>query len=142
MVLGVSYLRVLAQRPTGCCSASLKNDTNMDSLIPPFWKNPPPDFFELSGQESYRAPKHILKVSACFSKCPGQILICLYYTLSSHLVIDIPRLLFPLISPSITLSSHLVLGLPHLLFPLISPSITLSSHLVLGLPRLLFHSSP
>ena len=22
MVLGVSYLRVLAQRPTGCCSAS------------------------------------------------------------------------------------------------------------------------
>ena len=23
MVLGVSYLRVLAQRPTGCCSASL-----------------------------------------------------------------------------------------------------------------------
>ena len=23
MVLGVSYLRVLAQRPTGCCSASM-----------------------------------------------------------------------------------------------------------------------
>ena len=51
----------------------------MDSLIPPFWKNPPPDFLGLSGQQSDRAPKHILKVSACFSKCPGQILICLYY---------------------------------------------------------------
>ena len=28
----------------------LKNDTNMDSLIPPFLKNPPPDFLGLSGQ--------------------------------------------------------------------------------------------
>ena len=30
----------------------LKNATitlNMDSVIPPFWKNPPPDFFGLSG---------------------------------------------------------------------------------------------
>ena len=31
----------------------LKNATitlNMDSVIPPFWKNPPPDFLGLSGQ--------------------------------------------------------------------------------------------
>ena len=58
--------------------AAFNNDTNMDSVIPPFWKNPPPDFLGLSGQWSDRAAKHILKVSVCFSKCPGQTLICLY----------------------------------------------------------------
>ena len=30
--------------------AAFKNNNNMDSLIPPFWKNPPPDFLGLSGQ--------------------------------------------------------------------------------------------
>ena len=32
----------------------------------------------LSGQQSDILPKHVLKVSACFSKCPGQSVICLH----------------------------------------------------------------
>ena len=43
----------------------------MAAVIRPFWKNPPPDFLGLSGRCSDRPPKHILQVSACFSKCPG-----------------------------------------------------------------------
>ena len=34
MVLGVSYLRVLAQRPTGCCSASVCYDCFISVLQP------------------------------------------------------------------------------------------------------------
>ena len=55
-------------------SVRLKNITKkskMAAVIPPFWNNPPPDFLGLSGRCSDRPPKNILKVSACFSKCPG-----------------------------------------------------------------------
>ena len=43
----------------------------MAAVFPPLWKNPPTDFLGLLGRCSDRPPKHILKVSACFSKCPG-----------------------------------------------------------------------
>ena len=39
---------------------SFKNATNtlkMDSVIPPFWKNPPPDFLGLSGQKKKKKKK-------------------------------------------------------------------------------------
>ena len=65
-------------RPPAAFEELHYNTLKMDSVIPPFWKNPLPDFLGLSGQYSDRPPKHILKVSACFSKCPGQTLICLY----------------------------------------------------------------
>ena len=45
---------ILAHKMKSVCPSvrpprHLKNDSNMDSVIPPFWKNPPPDLLGLSG---------------------------------------------------------------------------------------------
>ena len=41
----MKYVRISVRPP-----AAFKELTNMDSVIPPFWKNPPPDFLGLSEQ--------------------------------------------------------------------------------------------
>ena len=46
MVLGVSYSRVLAQRPTGCCSASLCNISNITYTTPNILHNSVPFVLE------------------------------------------------------------------------------------------------
>ncbi len=57
----------------------LKNDTNMDSVIPPFWKkNRHRIFWDFQDSSQIGLPNISWKFQLVFSKCP-QILICLYY---------------------------------------------------------------
>ena len=60
----IKYVRPSVRPPAAFKECT--NTLNMDSVIPPFWKNPPPDFGDFQDSSQLDLLNIILKVSACF----------------------------------------------------------------------------